>query len=227
MRDAHRPAITRWLLPLLLVTVAALGATPVLAQSSSSSASPGDAPYVVAGTGGSGLSLRAGPGSDNPTIVVLPEGTSVRILSGPISDGVLNWYQIQTQGAGTLVGYSDGTYLSPQSASATVAASWPPTGSRAISALVTGYANGSDGGAVGSMTASGTRTHWGTVAADLRQYPFGTKLVIEGFDGVVFVVEDTGSGVHGNLFDVWFPDVPTAVRFGTQRRQVTILPPGS
>ncbi len=227
MRDAHRPAITPWLRPLLLVAVAAFCATPVLAQSPASAASPGDTTYVVAGTGGSGLSLRAGPGSDNPTIVVLPEGTTVRILSGPISDGVLNWYQIQTQGAGTLVGYSDGTYLSLQSASATVAATWPPAGSRTISAVVTGYANGSDGGAVGSTTASGTRTHWGTVAADLRRYPFGTKLVIDGFPGVVFVVEDTGSGVQGDLFDVWFPDVPTAAQFGTQRRQVTVLPPGS
>ena len=217
----------RWLPFMLSVALAALCATPALAQSQPSGASPGDALYVVAGTGGSGLSLRAGPGSDNPTIVVLPEGASVRILSGPISDGVLNWYQVQTQGAVTLVGYSDGTYLSPQDRSAPATASWPPTGSRTFSAIVTGYANGSDGGSVGSTTASGTRTHWGTVAADLRQYPFGTKVVIDGFDGVVFVVEDTGGGVHGDIFDVWFPDVPTAVRFGTQRRQVTVLPAGS
>ena len=226
MRDAHRLAITAWL-PLLLVTVAALAATPALAQSSASAAFPSDAVYVVAGTGDSGLSLRTGPGSDNPTLAVLPEGTSVRILSGPISDGVHDWYQVQTQGAGTLVGYSDGTYLSPQSASATVAATSPPAGGRTISAIVTGYANGGDGGSVGSLTASGTRTHWGTIAADLRRYPLGTKVLIDGFDGVVFVVEDTGGGVRGDIFDVWFPDVPSAVRFGTQRRQVTILPPGS
>ncbi len=112
----------------------------------------------------------------------------------------------------------------PTESSAAVA-TWPPAGSRTISAVVTGYANGSDGGSVGSTTASGSRTHWGTVAADPRRYPFGTKLVIEGFPGVVFVVEDTGSGVQGDLFDVWFPDAPAAVRFGAQRRQVAVLPP--
>src|ERR1700686_547060 len=49
-----------------------------------------------------------------------------------------------------------------------------------IQATVTGYATGSDGGAVGSTTATGTATHWGTVAADWRRYPPGTRLQIEG-----------------------------------------------
>jgi 3D (Asp-Asp-Asp) domain-containing protein len=89
---------------------------------------------------------------------------------------------------------------------------------------VTGYANGSDGGAVGTTTASGTKTHWGTVAADWRLLPLGTRLQIEGFDGVTFSVEDSGSGVHGLIVDIWFPDVPTAQAFGTQHRKVTILP---
>jgi 3D (Asp-Asp-Asp) domain-containing protein len=94
---------------------------------------------------------------------------------------------------------------------------------KVIQATVTGYANGADGGAVGSMTASGVRTHWGTVAADWRVYPLGTRLQIEGFPNVIFVVEDTGGGVHGNIFDVWFPDLPTAVAFGTKTLKVTVL----
>jgi 3D (Asp-Asp-Asp) domain-containing protein len=94
---------------------------------------------------------------------------------------------------------------------------------KVIQAIVTGYANGADGGAVGSMTASGVRTHWGTVAADWRVYPLGTRLQIEGFPNVIFVVEDTGGGVHGNIFDVWFPDLPTAVAFGTKTLKVTVL----
>ncbi len=92
-------------------------------------------------------------------------------------------------------------------------------------ATVTGYANGSDGGAVGTTTATGTRTHWGTVAADWTLFPPGTRLTVEGFDEVVFEVEDTGSGVRGTLIDVWFPDVETARAFGMQKRRVTILPP--
>jgi resuscitation-promoting factor RpfB len=96
-------------------------------------------------------------------------------------------------------------------------------GARVIQATVTGYANGADGGAVGTMTASGTRTHWGTVAADWRLYPRGTRLQIEGFPNDVFTVEDTGGAVRGNIFDVWFPDLPTAIAFGTKTLTVTVL----
>ena len=91
-------------------------------------------------------------------------------------------------------------------------------------AIVTGYANGADGGAVGTVTASGTSTHWGTVAADWRLFPQGTRLLIEGFEDVTFTVEDTGSGVRGMIFDIWFEDLAAAQAFGTQRRKVTILP---
>jgi len=96
-------------------------------------------------------------------------------------------------------------------------------GASVVQAIVTGYANGADGGAVGTMTASGTRTHWGTVAADWRLYPRGTRLQIEGFPNDVFTVEDTGGAVRGNIFDVWFPDLSTAVAFGTKSLKVTVL----
>lgn len=110
-----------------------------------------------------------------------------------------------------------GTTDTPQDGSAAAA--------RVIEATVTGYANGADGGAVGNMTASGVHTHWGTVAADWRLYPAGTRLQIEGFPNVTFVVEDTGGSVRGNFFDVWFPDLPTAVAFGTKSLKVTVLQP--
>lgn len=93
-----------------------------------------------------------------------------------------------------------------------------------MNAKVTGYAMGA--GAVSFSTASGTRTRWGTVAADIRLYPFGTRLRIEGFEDTTFVVEDTGGAVRGHVFDVWFPDAASAIRFGTQTRRVTVLPPG-
>ena len=96
-------------------------------------------------------------------------------------------------------------------------------GASVVQAIVTGYANGADGGAVGAMTASGTHTHWGTVAADWRLYPRGTRLQIEGFPNDVFTVEDTGGAVRGNIFDVWFPDLSTAVAFGTKSLKVTVL----
>ncbi|MGI9147892.1 MAG: 3D domain-containing protein [Chloroflexota bacterium] len=95
--------------------------------------------------------------------------------------------------------------------------------SRVIQAIVTGYATGSDSGAVGAMTATGTTTHWGTVAADWRLYPPGTRLQIEGFADDIFTVEDSGGGVRGNIFDVWFPDLASAVAYGTKSARVTVL----
>lgn len=96
--------------------------------------------------------------------------------------------------------------------------------STGMTAMVTGYALGA--GAVSTRTASGTTAHWGTVAADVRLYPFGTRLRIEGLGDTVFVVEDTGSAVRGNVFDVWYPDAASARRVGATIRQVAILGPG-
>jgi 3D (Asp-Asp-Asp) domain-containing protein len=92
-----------------------------------------------------------------------------------------------------------------------------------IQATVTGYATGGDGGGIGSVTATGVTTHWGTVAADWRLYPPGTRLQIEGFPNDVFTVEDSGGAVRGNVFDIWFPDLATAVAFGTKSLRVTVL----
>lgn len=95
--------------------------------------------------------------------------------------------------------------------------------STVVDAVVTGYAAGNDGGNVGSTTATGTEAHWGTVAADWRLYPPGTRLQIEGFPDDVFTVEDSGGGVRGNMFDIFFPDAVAAAAFGTKSLRVTIL----
>jgi 3D (Asp-Asp-Asp) domain-containing protein len=172
--------------------------------------------YVVTGTGGTGIAVRSAPAFDAPTLGALPEGTIVQVDA---LSGTLDWVAVQPPRTSSVPsGYASAAFLSQ-----VVEGSAP--GVRVLQARVTGYANGSDGGAVGFVTASGTHTQWGTVAADWRLFPLGTHLQIEGFDGVTFTVEDTGSGVKGLLFDVWFPDVPTAQAFGTQRRKVTVLPP--
>ncbi|MBV9356346.1 MAG: LysM peptidoglycan-binding domain-containing protein, partial [Chloroflexi bacterium] len=95
-------------------------------------------------------------------------------------------------------------------------------GDGSFEASVTGYVNGPGGRGI---TASGHPTHWGTVAADPRRLPMGTRITIEGFGDTVFVVEDTGSAVVGNTIDVWFPDLASAARLGRQQRRVTVLAP--
>lgn len=61
-------------------------------------------------------------------------------------------------------------------------------------------------------TASGTRATAGrTIAADTHIYPFGTQISINGH---VYTVEDTGSGVNGYHFDIYFDSHEEALQFG-------------
>jgi hypothetical protein len=53
-------------------------------------------------------------------------------------------------------------------------------------------------------------------------FPPGTRLQIEGFDDVVFVVED-GGGVHG-LASTCGSRLRVARSFGMHRRLVAVLP---
>ena len=94
---------------------------------------------------------------------------------------------------------------------------------RSLLVQVTAYSyQTAGGGAHGSITRTGTQVRWGTVAVDPGIIPLGSRLMIDGFD-IVFVAEDTGGGVRGNHIDIFFPDYASAVRFGVQYRNVTIL----
>lgn len=72
------------------------------------------------------------------------------------------------------------------------------------------------------VTARGTRARTGTVAADPKVLPFGTRLRIPGYgEGVV---EDTGGAVTGRHVDVWFPSHEAARRWGSRNLPVDVLP---
>lgn len=72
------------------------------------------------------------------------------------------------------------------------------------------------------VTARGTRARTGTVAADPKVLPFGTRLRIPGYgEGVV---EDTGGAVTGRHVDVWFPTHEAARRWGSRKLPVEVLP---
>lgn len=59
-----------------------------------------------------------------------------------------------------------------------------------------------------------------TVAADLSILEMGTKIEI---DGIVYVVEDTGKSVKGNVIDIFFDTHEEAVRFGKQKKEVYLV----
>ncbi len=75
----------------------------------------------------------------------------------------------------------------------------------------------------GSITALGTQvTPWYTVAVDPRVIPLGSKIRIEGFDGV-FYCADTGGAIKGNIIDIAVGSKSEASNLGVQYRNVYIV----
>ena len=69
-----------------------------------------------------------------------------------------------------------------------------------------------------NKTASGTTPTQGrTIAADTSILPFGTQVVI---GGIVYTVEDRGSGVSGNHIDIFFATHEDALAFGSKSMKV-------
>lgn len=75
----------------------------------------------------------------------------------------------------------------------------------------------------GSITALGTPvTPWYTVAVDPRVIPLGSKIRIEGFDGI-FYCADTGGAIKGNIIDIAVGSKSEANRLGVQYRNVYLV----
>lgn len=83
---------------------------------------------------------------------------------------------------------------------------------------ITAYCGCSECSGGHNITASGTTpTEGRTIAADTSILPFGTQVVI---DGVVYTVEDRGSGVSGNHIDIFFATHDRALAFGRKTVKV-------
>lgn len=61
-----------------------------------------------------------------------------------------------------------------------------------------------------------------TIAMDKR-YPFGTLVVIEGFEDIIFEVEDRGGAITDNDIDVYISNKDEAMEWGVQHKEVKIL----
>lgn len=207
---------------LMLIGLASLGLltiapTPALAAGD---LQPGQS-AVVTGTDGRGLRVRSGPGMSHRVVTTVAEGTTVQIVTGPVSDGDDDWFQISV--GTTTTGWGVGRYL----LSSTAVQALSVEGSqRTFLAKVTAYSDGIGGIPLGAKTYSGTRTRWGVVAVDPKFIPVGSALTIDGYEGVTFVAEDTGGGIKGAEIDIWLPDAKEAKTYGTQYRRVTVLREG-
>ena len=71
------------------------------------------------------------------------------------------------------------------------------------------------------ITASGAKAKKGTIAADIRYYPYGTVMKIPGYGKGV--VQDIGTAIKGpDRIDVYFRSRKRALQWGRQRLTVRI-----
>ena len=73
------------------------------------------------------------------------------------------------------------------------------------------------------ITASGARADHGTIAADTSRYPFGTVMYVPGYG--YGRVEDRGGKIKGDQIDIFFRSHGRAVKWGRQRKMVSIWLP--
>jgi 3D (Asp-Asp-Asp) domain-containing protein len=76
--------------------------------------------------------------------------------------------------------------------------------------------------------ASGLGVRKGTIAADPRVLPFGTRVRLDAgpYSGE-YLVTDSGSAVKGNKIDVWVPTYKEACNFGRRKVKLTVLSYGA
>lgn len=73
------------------------------------------------------------------------------------------------------------------------------------------------------VTASGTSTRRGTLAADTKRYPFGTVFYLPGYG--YGRVEDRGGRIQANHIDLFFPSHSAALRWGKRNVKATVWLP--
>jgi 3D (Asp-Asp-Asp) domain-containing protein len=72
--------------------------------------------------------------------------------------------------------------------------------------------------------ASGMGVHSGTIAADPKVLPFGTRVRIDaGEYSGEYVVTDAGTAIKGRKIDIWLPTYSAACRFGRRNVKLTVL----
>lgn len=76
-------------------------------------------------------------------------------------------------------------------------------------------------GKTDGITASGEKAVQGVTIATDKSIPFGTKVYIEGVGERI--VQDRGGAIKENRIDLYFNDHQSALEFGRQTKEVTIL----
>ena len=87
--------------------------------------------------------------------------------------------------------------------------------SRSMSVVATAYSSG-------TITSTGTRPKWGTIAVDPTVIPYGTKVYIPKFN-MTFTAEDCGGAIKGNKIDIFMGSKKEAYNWGRRIIDIHIL----
>ena len=87
--------------------------------------------------------------------------------------------------------------------------------SRQMSVVSTAYATG-------TITATGTKPKWGTIAVDPKIIPYGTKVYIPQF-GRTFIANNTGGAIKGNKIDIFMNTKKECYNWGRRTIEIQIL----
>ena len=71
-------------------------------------------------------------------------------------------------------------------------------------------------------TSKGTRADIGTIAADPRSLPYGTRLEVPGYG--FGIIEDTGGALKGRHIDIFFHSHREAMKWGVKKLEATVWP---
>ncbi len=71
------------------------------------------------------------------------------------------------------------------------------------------------------ITSDGSKAGKGTIAADIRRYPYGTRMYVPGYGWGE--VHDKGSAIKGDHIDIFFPSEKEARSWGRKYLDVTII----
>ena len=73
-----------------------------------------------------------------------------------------------------------------------------------------------------SITSTGKKPKWGTIAVDPKVIPYGTKVYIKELDKV-FTAEDCGGGIKGNTIDIYMNTQSACKSWGVRNITLEIL----
>ncbi|WP_455543308.1 SH3 domain-containing protein [Intestinibacter sp.] len=158
----------------------------------------------------SSLNVRSGAGTSYSILGALAKGKTVTIYGE--SNG---WYKISYNGG---YGWVSKTYVSTGSTSTGSSSSNTLAGYKVKGTLnvrAVAYTGG-------THTALGTPVRYGVIAVDPKVIPYRTKVYIKELNKV-FVAEDCGGGIKGNIIDIYMPTLAQCYSWGSRNITLQIL----